>query len=101
MKAFITILLAIFAGICVVILRLHSVRLPSLKLSDLKKKGIKNVLFIYPHPDDEAMSAGGLITKMSRDPEFTTYVVDITKGEHGDETYICNRGADSVAGGDR
>ncbi|MEO6729376.1 MAG: PIG-L family deacetylase, partial [Candidatus Dojkabacteria bacterium] len=69
----------------VIILKLHPVRLPNLKLSNIKRKGIKNVLFIYPHPDDEVMSAGGLICKMSRDPELNVFVVDITKGERGDE----------------
>lgn len=85
MKTFIKIVFLIIAGFTVMVFKLHSVKLPNLKLRELKKKGIKNVLFIYPHPDDEIMSAGGLISKMSNDTDFNVCVVDITKGERGDE----------------
>lgn len=85
MKTIIRILFLVAAGFAVMVFKLHSVKLPSLRLRDLKKKGVKNVLFIYPHPDDEIMSAGGLISKMANDSDFNVFVVDITKGERGDE----------------
>jgi len=69
----------------ITILRLHSVNLSSLRLSDLKKENIKNILFIYPHPDDESMVSGGMIAQVARDKDFNIFVVDITKGDRGDE----------------
>lgn len=42
----------------------------------------KNVLFIFPHPDDEVINAGGLIDTFSKAGTKTTLVI-LTKGERG------------------
>jgi LmbE family N-acetylglucosaminyl deacetylase len=42
----------------------------------------KQVFFIFPHPDDEVINAGGLISEFSKVGSRTTLVV-LTKGERG------------------
>ncbi len=44
-----------------------------------------NVLFVFPHPDDETMASGGLINKLSKSKDFNVHVLSITKGEKGKE----------------
>lgn len=49
-------------------------------LSDMKTETFTRVLLIYPHPDDEVLSAGGLIIKLvSRGVNVT--LVTLTEGE--------------------
>lgn len=67
------------------ILKFQTLQTPTLKLKDLKRGQVKNILFIYPHPDDETMISGGLIGRLSKDSDFNVFVIDITKGEKGDE----------------
>jgi LmbE family N-acetylglucosaminyl deacetylase len=50
-----------------------------------KPIGKTNILFIYPHPDDETMGSGGLIRKLSKSNAFNVHVVSLTKGEKGKE----------------
>lgn len=79
------IIIGLIIGISFFVLRMQSLHYPNLDLNEWKKKGIKNVLFIFPHPDDEAMSSGGLIIKTANDSDFNVFVVDVTKGDRGDE----------------
>lgn len=44
-----------------------------------------NILFIYPHPDDEIMFSGGLIAHLSKNLDFETYCISTTSGEGGTE----------------
>jgi N-acetylglucosamine malate deacetylase 2 len=44
-----------------------------------------NVLFIYPHPDDETMISGGLISKMTNDQRFSVFAISTSHGEKGNE----------------
>ncbi len=73
------------------VFKLNNFGLPSLSLESLlnnekfKKGGKTNVLFVFPHPDDEVMSSGGLICKISKNNKFKTFVVSATKGEKGNE----------------
>ncbi len=46
---------------------------------------ITNILFVYPHPDDETMASGGLMNKLSRSPDFNVHAITLTKGEKGKE----------------
>lgn len=62
----------------VVILKYHDVKLKKL---DSKEK--ENILFIYPHPDDETMMSGGLISRLARNNNV--HVVSTTRGENGIE----------------
>lgn len=41
-----------------------------------------NILFIYPHPDDEVLTVGGLIAKMSNKNNVKTTLICLTKGEN-------------------
>lgn len=43
----------------------------------------KNILFIYPHPDDETMASGGLTFHLSK--RNNVKVVSVTSGQYGDE----------------
>ncbi len=43
------------------------------------------VLFVYPHPDDETMVSGGLINKLSSNIDFNVHAITLTKGEKGKE----------------
>jgi LmbE family N-acetylglucosaminyl deacetylase len=52
----------------------------SLPTEDPRK--FKNVLFIFPHPDDETLTAGGLIYQLSQIGALTT-LLTLTKGEKG------------------
>ncbi len=48
------------------------------------KKQKVRVLFVYPHPDDEVMASGSLITKLARmSQKFEVHVISVTKGELG------------------
>jgi LmbE family N-acetylglucosaminyl deacetylase len=46
-----------------------------------KYQKFKNVLLIYPHPDDEVLTAGGFLTRLHRD-KSQTYLLCLTKGEN-------------------
>lgn len=59
--------------------------LNEMSLPDLKIEGKKNVLVIYPHPDDELGMSGGLINQLAHQANINLYVVSTTRGEHGDE----------------
>jgi|GEM_PF-7050417 len=48
------------------------------------EKKIK-VLFIFPHPDDEVMMAGGLICQLAKDSRYFVEVISVTAGQHGTE----------------
>jgi LmbE family N-acetylglucosaminyl deacetylase len=51
------------------------------------RKTFKNdkVLFVFPHPDDETMMAGGLIRTLTRYNADNIHIFVLTKGEKGDE----------------
>lgn len=51
----------------------------------VNKYEVTNILFIYPHPDDETMGSGGLIQKLSRNKKFDVHVISLTRGEKGKE----------------
>lgn len=53
-----------------------------LSIPSKKIKKFKNVLFIYPHADDEVLNSGGLIRALSRQGSAVTLVI-LTKGEKG------------------
>lgn len=44
-----------------------------------------DVLFVYPHPDDETMVSGGLINKLSSNINFNVHAITLTRGEKGKE----------------
>lgn len=72
--------------LAVYINKVHERKLPKLNIEDLTEGKTKtNVLFIFPHPDDETFGAGGLIAKLSKNGAFKLFGVSVTKGEHGDE----------------
>lgn len=61
-------------------------------LSDLSypyinTNNIRKLLIIFPHPDDEALTCGGLIKKLSLEKKQITYLC-LTKGEKGQEGAI-------------
>lgn len=47
-------------------------------------KGINKVLIIFPHPDDEANSLGGTITKLIKSGKEVNWIV-LTRGEKGND----------------
>jgi LmbE family N-acetylglucosaminyl deacetylase len=49
--------------------------------------GKTKVLFIFPHPDDEVMLAGGLIHALAKDQRFEIKVLTATVGEKGTEKW--------------
>ncbi|MCA9386918.1 PIG-L family deacetylase [Candidatus Dojkabacteria bacterium] len=61
-----------------ILLRYHDTSLPSLDLTSSK-----NILFIFPHPDDETMATGGLINSLSKIKNI--HVISTTHGENGIE----------------
>lgn len=54
----------------------------SVRSGDLTK--YKHILVIFPHPDDETLSSGGLLKNLSSDGTHITAIV-FTKGERGNE----------------
>lgn len=60
----------------------NDLTLPSKDISSFK-----NVLVIFPHADDEVLSAGGLIRKLASRNSNITYLI-LTKGEKGTERGI-------------
>lgn len=52
----------------------------SVPSKDISK--FKNVLFIYPHPDDEVFAGGGIIRMLSKQGSNVTLLI-LTKGEKG------------------
>ncbi len=69
-----------------IIYNLHDFSMPQIKISDLKtNKNKTKVLFVFPHPDDEVFSSGGLMRKLSKDKRFEVFVLSITQGEKGKE----------------
>lgn len=66
--------------------RFNQPLLPSLNLKELKPKNSDlRVLFLFPHPDDETMAAGGLISVLTQKKWADVRVIVATKGEAGDE----------------
>ncbi len=55
-----------------------------LKVPPLNYSTFKNVLVIFPHPDDETLSSGGLIRSLTNQGSNVTIVV-LTKGEKGND----------------
>lgn len=53
-------------------------------VSDISIKKFKNILVIFPHPDDETLSAGGLIANFI-DQKSSVTVVVLTRGEKGND----------------
>ncbi len=53
----------------------------SIKTIDYEELRSKKILIIFPHPDDEVMSCGGFIHKLSKTAEITLHI--LTKGEKG------------------
>lgn len=64
---------------------LHELGLPNLDLKKYCNKSNIKVLVIFPHPDDETMATGGLISKMTTHPNCMVKVVSLTCGEKGNE----------------
>ncbi len=58
----------------------NDLKVSTKSISDLK--GIKKVLVIFPHPDDEANSLGGTITQLVNKDVEISWVI-LTKGERG------------------
>ena len=58
----------------------------SVSLQNLQKISSQfiNILIVFPHADDEALSTGGLIYQISRKNVTTTWLI-LTKGEKGNE----------------
>lgn len=54
-----------------------------------------NVLIIYPHPDDEALSCGGFIAKLAKKKTNITYLI-LTKGERGVKKNTINKDIKSI-----
>ncbi|MFW5702976.1 MAG: PIG-L deacetylase family protein [Candidatus Dojkabacteria bacterium] len=52
---------------------------------DLKQFEGKRVASIFPHPDDETMSAGGLLSSLAQLKETDVKILSLTHGEKGDE----------------
>src|SRR3989344_3030299 len=50
--------------------------------TDAKLSKIKRILVVFPHPDDEILTCGGLVHKLSKKRIHTTLLV-LTKGEKG------------------
>lgn len=60
----------------------NDLKIPTKKIDSFK--GIKKVLVIFPHPDDEANSLGGTITEfVNKDIEINWFI--LTKGEKGND----------------
>lgn len=55
-----------------------------LKLPLRKVNGIKKLLVVFPHPDDEVLTCGGLMKQVHLNGGLVTYAV-LTKGECGTE----------------
>lgn len=68
-----------------ILFRVHELGLENLDISKYlgKKKG--NILFVFPHPDDETMVSGGLISMLAKDKNLKLKVVSLTAGEKGTE----------------
>ena len=66
---------------------INDMRISSLHIKNLhnKTKDRTNILFIYPHPDDEVMNSAGLIARTVASSSFKVYAISTTHGEHGDE----------------
>jgi len=78
----ILILIAILTIICfwvVAYLRFNDFQVPKKSL-----KSFKNVMVIFPHPDDESLSCAGTLNLLKRSGSSITLVV-LTKGERGVE----------------
>lgn len=51
---------------------------------NINTSGVKKVLLVFPHPDDEVLTCGALIREFSRQKKQITYLC-LTKGEKGQE----------------
>jgi LmbE family N-acetylglucosaminyl deacetylase len=79
----IILIIAIVASLYLLMLfSLHNFRV----LSNVKRV-FKNdkILFVFPHPDDETMMAGGLISTLAKYNAENVHTLVLTKGEKGDE----------------
>ncbi|MEP7103356.1 MAG: PIG-L family deacetylase [Candidatus Dojkabacteria bacterium] len=85
---FLIFILSLIIGYIMILILLQDLHFPNLELKKFQVKDSEsktNVLFIFPHPDDEVMSSGGLLRKLVKDKNFNVFVVDVTKGDRGDE----------------
>src|SRR5258708_6270529 len=59
---------------------------PTRSLTELAKppKKFNKILVIFPHADDEALTAGGTLSQLSRQGKKVTWIV-LTQGEKGNE----------------
>ncbi|MDQ3239098.1 MAG: PIG-L family deacetylase [bacterium] len=57
------------------------------QVMSFKLQKYKNVLVIYPHPDDEVLTVGGFMSKMSGIGGRTTLAV-LTKGDKGESSVL-------------
>lgn len=88
MDDLIIVIIALVLVYLVVVLWVHDFKLPRLVLEQYlgkPKKRKYRVLVIYPHPDDESMNAGGLISQLVTADNFELKNVTLTAGEKGDE----------------
>lgn len=65
----------------ILIILINDFNVKSLFPSEFKSK---KILFIYPHPDDEILASGGLISAL---PKNNFFVISVTKGEKGNEKF--------------
>lgn len=86
-------LLIILAFWLSLVLLFNDITLKSLNLREYIGKTDFKTLVIYPHPDDETMSAGGLIQELKRFGGVK--VITVTKGEFGTE--LLNLPPDALA----
>jgi len=62
----------------------HDFSVQTKNINDISSKN-PNVLIIFPHADDEALSSGGLISQLSRKKNKISWII-LTKGERGNAT---------------
>lgn len=77
---FLSMIFGLIAIYILLLFKYHDLSLPSLNTSLSK-----NILFIFPHPDDETMAAGGMIHKLAKTKNV--FVVSTTHGENGIELF--------------
>ncbi len=86
MAIFLLLLLITISYYIYLIYGFHDFRFKKLTLNIFKKKeGKSKVLFVFPHPDDETVTSGGLINKLSMSDDYEVHLVCLTKGEKGNE----------------
>ncbi len=79
-------LLSFLAIYIVAVAYYNDFSVPNLNLDEFLKT-LKNhrVLVIFPHPDDEVMASGGLISQLVTRKDTAVKVVSVTSGQYGNE----------------